>query len=231
MTTLDPRFLLLAGPQLDASALASTIGIALGLGLVVALVYRASIPGRIVLPSMPGTIVLMTTLSAVLMLVVGNSLARAFSLVGAFALVRFRTVLESPWDVVFIFFGLGVGIATGIGAWQLAILATVLIGLAVIGMYVFPMFGLRSEVLLLRTDYAAYEGVEVEIAKVLDKHARQRWLVQSMSMRFGESLSVRWRVVLRDPAVSERLIKEMSGLEGVERVVLYEEDASVNEGG
>ena len=228
--TLDPRLILVAAPSIDPSVAASTILLALGLGLVIALVYRSSIPGRIVLPSMPGTIVLMATLSSLLMIVVGNSLARAFSLVGAFALVRFRTLLESPWDVTFIFFALGVGIATGIGAWQVAILGTGLVSLAVVAMYAFPIFGLRSDVLLLRADYSAYTGVEPEIAKVLDRHVHARWLVQSLSMRFGETLSVRWRVTMRDPAGTEVLVKELSALEGVERVLLYEEDAALAEG-
>ena len=82
--------------------------VALVLSLVVATVYRISVGDRIVSPSMQGSLVILAMVGAMVMMIIGNIVARAFSLVGALAIVRFRTRLRSPWDITFVFFSLAV---------------------------------------------------------------------------------------------------------------------------
>ena len=59
------------------------------------------------------TLVIMQVTIAVIMLVVGSNIARAFSLVGALSIVRFRTAMKSPKDLGFIFFSMAAGMAFG----------------------------------------------------------------------------------------------------------------------
>ena len=75
--------------------------VAFVLSLVVASVYRISVGDRVVSPAMQGSLVLLAMVGAMVMMVIGNNIARAFSLVGALAIVRFRTRLRSPWDISF----------------------------------------------------------------------------------------------------------------------------------
>jgi len=105
---------------------------ALLLGILVAVVYRVSVAGRIVSAAMPGSLIVLAMVGAMVMMVIGNNLARAFSLVGALAIVRFRTRLRSPWDITFVFFALAAGIAAGVGAFRVAVLGTVMVSLAVL---------------------------------------------------------------------------------------------------
>jgi uncharacterized membrane protein YhiD involved in acid resistance len=190
-----------------------------GLGLVVALVYRWSVPGRALSPPLQASLVLLPMVVAMVFMVVGNSVARAFGLVGALAIVRFRTPLRSPWDISFVFLSLAVGIACGVYAYSVAAIGTVVIGLAVLALHVLPLGTVRGEVHVLRVDVAAHQGGETTVAAVLDKHASQRWLLEARSLRFGETLSYRWRVVLKDGAGVEKLLREVGDVEGVERVV------------
>src|SRR4051794_11374466 len=78
---------------------------ALALGCVVAVVYRGS-HGRGRGPSdgLTATLVMLTVLIAVVTQVIGNNQARAFSLVGALAIIRFRTVVEDTRDTAFVIF-------------------------------------------------------------------------------------------------------------------------------
>src|SRR5262249_50896362 len=75
------------------------------------------------------TLVLLTVLIAMVTLVIGNSVARAFSLVGALAIVRFRTVVEDTRDTAFVIFAVAVGMAVGAG-----FLTVPLVGLPVAGL-------------------------------------------------------------------------------------------------
>lgn len=221
MNDLDLQRFLEPTAMLDPQQVVLTMVLALLLGLTVALVYRLSVPGRILSPSMLSTLVLLAMVAAMVMMVIGNNLARAFSLVGALAIVRFRTRLRSPWDISFVFFSLAAGIGSGVMAYQVAILGTAIVSLAVLALHVIPLAGIRSDRLrMLRCDVGAFEGVENRLEKILDDHLVRRWLVEARSQRFGESLSFRYRVVVRDPDDMAPMMRAISGLEGVERVVL-----------
>jgi hypothetical protein len=206
---------------LDTGTIAAALLLALGLGVVVALVYRASVPGRVLSPDLQSSLILLSLVAAMVMMVIGNNIARAFSLVGALAIVRFRTRLRSPWDISFVFFALAVGIASGVMAWRVAIIGTAIITLAILALYALPLAGMRCDRLrTLRCDVAAFEGIEGRVEQVLDRHTSRRWLMEARSLRFGESLSFRYRVVLADPDASGAFLRELAAVEGVERVIL-----------
>ena len=65
-------------------------------------------------------------------MVIGNNLARAFGLVGALSIIRFRTAIKDTVDIVYIFLGLAIGMAAGVGYHKAAIAGTVMIGLILI---------------------------------------------------------------------------------------------------
>jgi Domain of unknown function (DUF4956)/MgtC family len=73
------------------------------------------------------TQIILAVVGAVVMLVVGASLARAFGIVGAAGLVRYRAKIEDPKDAGVMLSTLAVGLATGVGLWMLALFATVFI--------------------------------------------------------------------------------------------------------
>src|SRR5947208_9025981 len=79
-------------------------------------------------PSFIATLVLLCILLAMVPQVIGNSAARAFSLVGILAIVRFRTTVEDTRDTAFVIVAVIVGMAVGVGNIQVA-----LVGLAVVG--------------------------------------------------------------------------------------------------
>jgi uncharacterized membrane protein YhiD involved in acid resistance len=70
------------------------------------------------------TQIILAIVGAVVMLVVGASLARAFGIVGAAGLVRYRAKIEDPKDAGVMLSTLAVGLASGVGLWMLAIFAT-----------------------------------------------------------------------------------------------------------
>jgi uncharacterized membrane protein YhiD involved in acid resistance len=73
------------------------------------------------------TQIILAVVGAVVMLVVGTSLARAFGIVGAAGLVRYRAKIDDPKDAGVMLATLAVGLAAGVGLWMLALFATVFI--------------------------------------------------------------------------------------------------------
>jgi hypothetical protein len=203
--------------------------LALILGAVIALVYRTSVPRAALNPSLHASLVLLSIIGAMVMMVIGNNLARAFTLVGALAIIRFRTRLRSPWDITFIFFALANSIACGVFAYRVAILGVLVASLAVVALQATLLRRAHDQALLLRCDLAAYEAHEEAILPVLDAHLKRRFLVEARSLRFGETLSYRYRVELRDPAGVEALLRALSDVEGVERVVVHTEPDGTGE--
>jgi hypothetical protein len=70
------------------------------------------------------TQIILAIVGAVVMLVVGTSLARAFGIVGAAGLVRYRAKIEDPKDAGVMLSTLAIGLAAGVGVWMLAVFAT-----------------------------------------------------------------------------------------------------------
>lgn len=77
------------------------------------------------------TQIILAIVGAVVMLVVGSSVARAFGIVGAASLVRYRAKIDDPKDAGIMLSTLGIGLASGVGLYVLAIFATVFIALVV----------------------------------------------------------------------------------------------------
>ena len=85
-------------------------------------------------PYVAQTQILMAVVAGAMMMVVGDSAARAFGIFAAASLVRFRTNIRDPKEITVLLVCLGVGLASGVGRWDMAIILTgfVLIALAVL---------------------------------------------------------------------------------------------------
>jgi uncharacterized membrane protein YhiD involved in acid resistance len=100
--------------------------IAAGLGALLAFrPRRRGTPPRT--PPVIQTQIILAVVGALVMLVVGSSLARAFGIVGAAGLIRYRAKIEDPKDAAVMLSTLGVGLATGVGLHMLAAFATVFV--------------------------------------------------------------------------------------------------------
>ena len=101
------------GSDPSLTVLAWRIGMAMALGAGVAVLYRWARRGETVQPTFLTTLVLLATVIAMATQVIGDNVARAFSLVGALSVVRFRTVVKDTQDTAFVIFAVVVGMASG----------------------------------------------------------------------------------------------------------------------
>ncbi len=102
--------------------------VALLCGLVVSLIYRWSYRGTSYSTTFVASLVTLAMITSIVIMAIGNNLARAFGLVGAMSIIRFRTAVKDTQDLVFIFLVLAIGLAAGVGFHRLAVLATLIVG-------------------------------------------------------------------------------------------------------
>lgn len=114
--------------EMNAAFVVLNLLISLCLALIIVWVYRRTHRGLSYSPSMLFTLLMIGLLGTTVMMIVQQSLAGAFALLGAFALIRFRTIVKDTRDVAFVFYAIAIGVAVGMGAYATAAIATVFIG-------------------------------------------------------------------------------------------------------
>ena len=166
--------------------------------MAVAGLYRWARRGEAVQPTFLTTLVLLATVIAMATQVIGDNVARAFSLVGALSVVRFRTVVKDTQDTAFVILAVVVGMASGADH-----LAVALVGLGVVGVASLALWPRRTHrrmagaecTLTLRVALAG--GIQAAAEQVLAASTVRRVLVSAATARQGVALDLVYRVRLR----------------------------------
>ena len=118
-----PRAAMIYGP----ADILLNMAMAFLLSLMISYIYRRTHKGLSYSQSFVVTIILVGVVVAMVMMVIGNNLARAFALVGALSIIRFRTVVKDTKDTAYVFFALAAGMAAGTSNHFLGIAGTLML--------------------------------------------------------------------------------------------------------
>jgi hypothetical protein len=177
------------------------IAIALALSFVlssaIGWVYRGTHRNVSYSQSYVQTLVILGMIISLIMLVVGSNIARAFALVGALSVIRFRNAIKETRDVGFIFLVMGIGMACGTRFYTLAVVATVAICLVVVVMQRFNWFHLNVQRQVVKVQVPADEDHTNEIQDVLLRHTSEFELVSIESIQGGALTELMYTVKLR----------------------------------
>jgi anti-anti-sigma factor len=110
----------LANPLFELAKLVAAAVI----GMLVTIVHRQYRHEKSFNPALDQAQVLLCVSGALMMIIIGNSVARAFGIAGAASIIRFRTPVEDPRDITILFILMGLGMAAGLGALAVAGLGT-----------------------------------------------------------------------------------------------------------
>lgn len=192
------------------------------LGTFVAWLYGRTHRGLSYSRNMVHSVVLLTMIITMVMLVVGDSIARAFGLVGALAIIRFRTVVRDARDTTFIFLALAVGISVGAQQHAIAILGCVMIGV-VASTLQFSGFATRhADTGMLRVRGAS--GAANALEQVLTTWCRTHELVALRQGDAGESAEFSYEIRLFHPGEREDLLRALRAVEGTTQVTVAIEE-------
>ncbi|MCB0282678.1 MAG: DUF4956 domain-containing protein [Calditrichae bacterium] len=191
-------------------------------GLFISFLYKVTYRGPGFSISFVNSIILLSMITAVVIMVIGNNLARAFGLVGAMSIIRFRTAVKETQDIVFIFFGLAIGMAAGVGYHKMAIIGTLIIGLIIFIFSKSKISGVKQEEYLLQFMFTGTNGDKVPpYNSVLKKYCQKTKIINLKSVGEDDQLELSYYVKLKDKKQSDRFIKDLSSVEGVDYVNLF----------
>lgn len=216
-----PDFLtkaLAEGQAVDPLQIFVRLVAALALGWVVAWIYARTTRGEESAASLPTTLVLLCVMIAMVTQVIGDNVARAFSLVGALSIVRFRTVVRDTRDTAFVIFAVVVGMATGSQHPWVAVLGIVVAGGASF------LLAWREEKpaaaaaagMVLRLRVSLGTELEVLLNGVLAGGTYR--LLSLGTAKQGTSLDAAYEIHLPNDLSPEELVKRLHRMDGIHDV-------------
>lgn len=205
----------------------SNLGLAIVLGLIVSLVYRQTHKGLSYSQSFTLTIVFVAAIVAIVMMVIGNSLSRAFALVGALSIIRFRTVVKDTKDTAFVFLALAVGMAAGTGNYLLGTIGTGVVSLLALALHATNFGALYKSEFILRFRLATATEGEAH-AETIDAMSRRSSLLHIEPSGDGESVQLTYDIVLKEDRSAQELATSVGEQPGVSEVLLIASKSDVD---
>lgn len=201
----------------------SNLLVALICGILIALLYRVTYRGLSYSANFVNAIIMLAMITALVIMVIGNNLARAFGLVGAMSIIRFRTAVKDTQDIMFIFFALGIGLAAGAGTYAICFVGTFFIGAAVFITSKVNYARPKNKEFLLQITSKPSELPDDPYNKIIESHCEQYKLinVKSLGEAEKETLETSFYVQLTDRNRSDSLIRDLKSIDGVSRVNVF----------
>lgn len=164
-------------------------------------------------------IVLGGIVACMLMVAIGDSIAAGLGVAGGLALVRFRTALREPRDMMFVFAALGAGIASGLGAYPVAIVGTLVFSAVVVAL-TYTEFGSQHRVDgLLRFQIPTTQN-DSEVATAIRRHTSFVALVTLREVAQGKAMEHAYQIRLPHPGARTSLVQALEKIDGVEAISL-----------
>ena len=193
--------------------------IAFFLGFIISLVYKKTHKGLSYSQSFVLTNIFVCVIVSMVIMVIGNNLARAFALVGALSIIRFRTVVKDTKDTAFIFWSLAAGMASGTGSYFLAVSGTAIISMIALVLY-YTNYGsiFKSEFIIQFRSRNSSKNKK-NYNKIFSEYCKSSTLLNAESSGDGQSLKLSFDVVLKENKTYEEFIQKLSKVSGLSEVV------------
>jgi uncharacterized membrane protein YhiD involved in acid resistance len=205
-----------------AEALANLL-VALLCGIFIAILYRITYKGISYSSGYVVSLIMLTLITALVIMVIGNNLARAFGLVGAMSIIRFRTAVKDTQDIMFIFFALAIGLACGSSAFAIAITGTIFIGIIVyIASLINDSVKVRREY-LVQIIYKNADQPESSLHSVLSRFCSKHKLIniKKVGENDGQLTEYSYYIILKNMNKSSLFASELNKLNGVTKVNVF----------
>jgi hypothetical protein len=197
------------GLSLNYLDVLTALCLSFALSLVIAWVYRSTHHGIGYSQRYVHTLVLMGTIVALIILVIGSNVARAFALGGALSIIRFRNAMKETRDVAFIFLVMALGMAVGTRFYLLAIVACVLISLFALLLARLNLFEHEAVERILRVQFPVDRDFERAFQEPFEAHLAQHQVIALETVRAGVLQEVVLSVVLKEASSPTALLEAL----------------------
>ena len=185
------------------------IGTSIILGILISVVYMKTHEKNNFNSGFSTTLIMLPVIISIIILLVGNNVARAFSLAGAFSIIRFRSAPGDPKDIAYIFFTLAIGLTCGMGYITYAVLFTLILSAVMIGLHITKFTEPKNKTMQLRITIPEdlnYEGIFEE---VLDNYTNSYSIQRVRTRDFGSLFELSYTISLKPDVNQKSFIDEL----------------------
>lgn len=186
-----------------------TILVAFLLSTVVGVTYIKTFRGLSYSRTYIQAVILSSMVAATVIHAIGDSLARGLGMMGALAIIRFRSSFKDPRDIMFMFAALAAGIACGVGAYSAAVTGTLGFVMTAFLLHYSPLGQSSSFDGMLRFNIQSSDESRHELENLLKKYCRNFVLITLRDMQQGERLDYAYHVKLKNSSESAGLVREL----------------------
>lgn len=197
------------------------------LSSIIAVIYERTFQGLSYSRGLVQSMILGSIVSCLLMIAIGDNIARGIGIVGSLAIIRFRTNLRDPRDLVFLFASLGIGVASGVQSYATAVIGTIIFCLVVFILYISPFGTRRKHDGLVRFQIPSGPGAAAEITNIMQNYTKNFVLVAMRSVAQGQVVDYAYQVKLSDSADNVTLIQQLEMIDGIRGITYTNQEATV----
>ena len=168
------------------------------LGLIISIAYIKTNKKNGYSSNFPITLIMLPVIIAIIILLVGNNIATAFSLAGAFSIIRFRSAPGDPKDIAYVFFTLAVGLTCGMGYIVYAVIFTIILCTLMIILDTTKFGMAKSKTMQLKITVPEDLNYEDAFEEILSFHTNS-WHIENIRTRdFGALFELTYKINLKE---------------------------------
>ena len=202
----------------DVGKIVLSLVVALVLGILILLVYKQFYAGVVFSKSFAVTLVGMCVLTCMVTLAISTNIVISLGMVGALSIVRFRTAVKDPLDLLYLFWSITCGITTGAGMYLLTLAASVIVIIMLAIFYAKPSKG-QVFVAVIH-----YEGKETG-DEIIRAFGKLKYVIKSKTMR-GNVIEMAVEVYCKDDNLFFQ--EKIQGIENVKDITLIQYNGEYN---
>jgi uncharacterized membrane protein YhiD involved in acid resistance len=183
-------------------------------------IYQITHRGTSYTQSFVFTLVLNGMIVALVMMIVGSNIARAFSLVGALSIIRFRNAVKETRDVGFIFFTMAIGMAIGTRFYLLGVIAASVISLVILLMTRFNWYARETATQILRVQVPNGLPFDSLFDRAFVKYTSASELISVDSVHNGMLTELTYSIGMKKSDRIQEFLSEIRNLNGDNKVTL-----------
>lgn len=203
------------------SEILSNILVSLVCSFVISIIYRFTYRGPGYSGSFVNSIVFLSVITALVIMVIGNNLARAFGLVGAMSIIRFRTAIKDTVDIVYIFLSLAIGMASGVGYHKLAFAGTIIVGIIFIILSNDKISFFVSNQYMLQFVYSDSKPDTKSFIPILYNYCKDFEIINIKSNEIDRSFEYSYYIRILKNKDANKLLFDLQKVEGIKSINLF----------
>jgi uncharacterized membrane protein YhiD involved in acid resistance len=201
--------------------------VAFTLGMLVSWIYKKTHRGLSYSQSFMLTNIFVAVIVCMVIMVIGNNLARAFALVGALSIIRFRTVVKDTKDTAYIFWALAAGMAAGTGSYFLAIAGSTIISIMAYVLH-YTNYGSLNKSEFILQFRADNTNNDLKYISIIQNYAKTSSLLHAEPSGDGSSTKLSYDITMKDEHDQNNLSADLASTQSISEVVLIAAKSDVD---